>query len=66
MDHSGINVHKRESQIHALAEGGRSSSSTRMLIEASTDSECGPMSRGARPRGAWADVGFAPGTSPIE
>ena len=84
MDHIGIDVHKRESQIYILAEGGEvveqrirtegerfaavlgARPRARLLIEASTDSECGPLSRGARPRGAWADVGFAPGTSPIE
>jgi len=27
MDHIGIDVHKRDSQIYILAEGGRSSSS---------------------------------------
>src|SRR5216683_688834 len=57
MDHIGIDVHKRESQIYILAEGGEvveqrirteperfaavlgARSRSRMLIEASTDSE---------------------------
>jgi hypothetical protein len=42
MDHIGIAVHERESQIYSLAEGGEvvgARPHARILIEASTDSE---------------------------